>query len=61
MKFTELLECWMDARQNYNESRDEYQYDYPYLDEKYSIMIKYEHQINDFIEELEARCTSLKQ
>ena len=56
MKFTELLESWMDARQNYNEAKDKYQYDYPYLDEQYSIMIKYQHQINDVIERLESAC-----
>ena len=60
MKFTELLENWMDARQHYIESKGKYQYDYPYLDEQYSIMMKYQHQINDVIEDMEARCTSLE-
>jgi len=56
MKFTELLENWMDARQIYNEAKNKFQYDYPYLDEQHSIMIKYQHQINDVIERLETFC-----
>ena len=56
MKFTELLKNWMDAREEYNESCQRDQYDNPYLDEQYSIMVKYENQINDVIERLEAAC-----
>jgi hypothetical protein len=53
MKFTDLLKNWIDARESYNESC-RFEYDNPYLDEQYEIMIKYEHQINDVIERLEA-------
>jgi hypothetical protein len=55
MKFTELLEKWMDAREKYNESC-RFESDNPYLDEQYAIMIKYEHQINNVIERLESAC-----
>ena len=60
MKFTELLENWMDARETYNKARHDEQYDNPDLDRRYDIMIEYQNQINDIIEELEARCTSLE-
>lgn len=56
MKFTDLLKNWIDARESYNEACRDEQYNYPYLDELYSIMVKYEHQINDVIERLEAAC-----
>lgn len=55
MKFTDLLKNWIDARESYNDSC-RIEYDNPYLDEQYEIMIKYEHQINDVIERLESAC-----
>lgn len=56
MKFTELLEKWMDARETYNKARFDDQYDFPDLDRRYEIMINYEHQINNVIERLESAC-----
>jgi len=55
MKFTELLEKWMDARKRYKESHsNDYHYDYPQSSECYDIMIAYQRQIDDVIEELQA-------
>jgi hypothetical protein len=54
MKFTDLLKNWIDARESYNEACRDEQYDNPYLDEQREIMVKYEDQINDVIESLEA-------
>ena len=45
MKFTDLLGNWIDARESYNETR---------RDEQYEIMVKYEHRINEIIEDLQA-------
>ena len=56
MKFTELLEKWMDARETYNQRQRDDQYDFPDLDRRYEIMINYEHQINNVIERLESAC-----
>jgi hypothetical protein len=54
MKFTDLLKNWIDVRESYNEACRDEQYDNPYLDEQHEIMVKYEDQINDVIERLEA-------
>ena len=56
MKFTELLEKWMDARETYNKARFDDQYDFPDLDRRYEIVQNYEHQINNVIERLESAC-----
>lgn len=56
MKFTELLEKWMDARETYNKARFDDQYDNPDLDRRYEIVQNYEHQINNVIERLESAC-----
>jgi hypothetical protein len=53
MKFTDLLKNWIDARDSYNEAC-RFEYDNPYLDEQHEIMIKYEHRINEIIEDLRA-------